>query len=122
MFGLMYSDGMTAFRHLDRSWHSRAEGLMRNTLTIDGRVSIQELLEHIGNLDPSITPADITISGHAVWIDQATVAEQIQQEKREAAAKQRTVDWERKKLRELIAAHPDEAAEILVERSSGARQ
>lgn len=85
-------------------WESRDNDLRRGYMSVDGRVSITDLIAHMAEVAPGVDLADIEVNwATVVWTRPATAEELAARDEANRRGRERHEAWERRTLAHLIA-------------------
>lgn len=91
-------------REIRWSWESNDTDLRRAYMSVDGRMSIGDLIAHMAQVAPGVDPADIEVNwGTVVWTRPATAEELAAREEATRQQRERREEWERRMLTQLLA-------------------
>lgn len=89
-------------REIRWTWESNDNDLRVGYMAVDGRMTIDELIEHMRVVAPGVDPADIRVNWATVtWTRPATVEELAQRKQAHDRWEARHEEWERKTLARL---------------------
>lgn len=81
------------WRPIDSSWKSRDEDTRIEVQSINGRVTLPDLIKHIAEVVPENT--EVTVSGTIRWTRPASTEEKAAREEWRTVVAERTERWER---------------------------
>jgi hypothetical protein len=90
-------------REIRWTWQSNDNDLRRGYMSVDGRVSIADLIAHMAEVAPGVDLADIEANwATVVWTRQATADELAARAEATRRNEERREAWERETLARLI--------------------
>lgn len=90
------------FGDVSWSWKSRDSDVQKATMRIMKNPTLDELIEHLREVAPDMTPGNIRVSGGVVWEREAEAETKAERARWRAQGDARTQEWELKTLARLI--------------------